>query len=203
MVSNKELQESRMRGYFIEAAKETLKGEGLKAMSVRTVSERAGYSFATLYNYFKDLNELIFICVKDFMAECGAFVDEQTIKSQPGKARLKFRMKAYINYFIQYPGIFELFYVERMNDIGKTQPTAVLIYEFTDRIGKADFEAMVLENTITPETAELIKLNLRNSIAGLLLLYNNRLQPVEYNEFTAMVEKQIEISIDQLTRQKN
>jgi DNA-binding transcriptional regulator YbjK len=87
MVSNKELQEKRMRGYFIDAAKETLKGEGLKAVNVRTVAERAGYSFATMYNYFKDLNELIFICVKDFMSECEAFADEQTdqLNAPPGQ----------------------------------------------------------------------------------------------------------------------
>ena len=71
---------------FNEANKETLKGEGLKAVSVRTVSEQAGYSFATLYNYFKDLNELIFICVKDFMMECETLIDEYSIGMELGPA---------------------------------------------------------------------------------------------------------------------
>ncbi len=195
MSANKELQESRMRGYFIEAAKETLKGEGLKAVNVRTVSERAGYSFATLYNYFKDLNELIFICVKDFMDECETFAMEQSQKSLPGRESLKSRMKACINYFVQYPGIFELFYIERMNDIGARQPTARMIYEFTDRIGAADIAVMIKDGGIGAEAAENLKLNLRNAVPGLLLLYNNRLQPSDYKEFISIVERQIELSM--------
>ena len=47
MSRNKEIQEQRVRQYFIDATREILKGEGLKAVNVRAVSERAGYSFAT------------------------------------------------------------------------------------------------------------------------------------------------------------
>ncbi|MBK6966968.1 MAG: TetR/AcrR family transcriptional regulator [Bacteroidales bacterium] len=195
MVKNKELQESRIRGYFIEAAKETLKGEGLKAVNVRTVSERAGYSFATLYNYFKDLNELVFICVSDFMDDCETSVDEHSARFNPGQERLKARMKATINYFIQYPGIFELFFVERMNDLGSGQPTARTIYEFTDRIVMDDIRHMTGSGEVSSEDEGLLKMNLRNSMAGLLLFYNNRLQPSDYEEFISIVEKQIDLSL--------
>lgn len=196
MTSNKELQESRIRGYFIDATKETLKGEGLKAVNVRAVSERAGYSFATLYNYFKDLNELVFICVQDFMVECETFTTEQSMKAKPGIERLKARMMAYIKYFTQYPGIFELFYVERMNDLGARQPTAQMIYGFTDRIASDDISIMIEKEGYTIETIENIKLNLRNAIAGLLLLYINRLQPNDYREFIAIAEKQVNFTLD-------
>lgn len=195
MTTNKELQESRMRGYFIEAAKETLKGEGIKALNVRYVAERAGYSFATLYNYFKDLNELIFICVKDFMDECETYIDQQSSDLQPGKERLRIRIMAYINYFTQYPGIFEVFFVERMNDIGARQPTALMIYEFTDRIGQEDINYLKENGLISTETAEFIKLNIRNSITGLMLFYNNRLQPSDYKDFKNLAEIQIGISL--------
>jgi len=195
MVSNKELQESRIRGYFIDAAKETLKGEGLKAVNVRTVSERAGYSFATLYNYFRDLNELIFVCVQDFMDECEAFCREQTAQAQPGRERLGAQMLAYMGYFTQYPGIFELFYTERMNDLGARQPTARMIYEFTDRIGHEDITHLIEKGEITPEQAVLLRLNLRNSIVGQLLFYINRQQPSDYREFLVIAKKQLEISL--------
>ena len=191
MVNNKELQEKRMRGYFIDAAKETLKGEGLKAVNVRTVAERAGYSFATMYNYFKDLNELIFICVKDFMSECEAFADEQTDQQTPGSMRLRGRIRAMIQYFTQYPGIFELFYLERMNDIGARQPTAEMIYLFTDRIIQSDLEYMISSGEISAHDAEMLKISLRNGVAGMLLFYNNRLQPDDYGKFTEIAEKQL------------
>jgi len=200
MVSNKELQESRIRGYFIEAARETLKGEGLKAVNVRTVSERAGYSFATLYNYFKDLNELIFVCVQDFMNECEDFCREQSVLAQPGRESLGAKMMAYIGYFTQYPGIFELFYTERMNDLGARQPTAGMIYEFTDRIGHEDITHLIENGEITPEQAALLGLNLRNSIAGLLLFYNNRQQPTNHREFLDIAGKQMEITLGMINK---
>ena len=65
-MKNKELQEKRMKGYFIQATKDILKGEGLKGISVRNIADQAGYSYATLYNYFKDINDLVFVCVNDF-----------------------------------------------------------------------------------------------------------------------------------------
>lgn len=196
MSGNKKIQEERIRGYFIEAAKETLKGEGLKAVSVRTVSERAGYSFATLYNYFKDLNELIFICVKDFMEECETMIDESSAGMEPGSERLKKRMKTYIRYFTQYPGTFELFYVERMNDIGARQATAEMIYAFTDKIIEADIQKMKDDLSIDELKVDNIKLFLKNSITGLLLFYNNRVQPNNYKEFLKIADQQIAICLD-------
>lgn len=198
MVSNKELQEKRMRGYFIDAAKETLKGEGLKAVNVRTVAERAGYSFATMYNYFKDLNELIFICVKDFMSECEAFADEQSDQQTPGSVRLRVRIRAMIQYFTQYPGIFELFYLERMNDIGARQPTAEMIYLFTDRIIQNDIEQMISSGEISAQDAEMLKISLRNGVAGMLVFYNNRLQPVDYRKFMETTENQLDFLIQRI-----
>ena len=59
-MEKKEIQEQRMRQYFIDAAKEIIKGEGLKCISTRNVSDRAGYSYATMYNYFKNINDLIY-----------------------------------------------------------------------------------------------------------------------------------------------
>jgi len=105
-MGNKEIQEQRMKNYFIQATKEILKGEGLKCISVRNVADRAGYSYATLYNYFKDIKDLIFECVVDFQQECEEFVKAESKKSSAGKEKIKAVTTAYIKYFIQYPGIF-------------------------------------------------------------------------------------------------
>jgi AcrR family transcriptional regulator len=195
MVSNKELQEKRMRGYFIEAAKEILKGEGVKALNVRAVSERAGYSFATLYNYFKDLNELTFICVQDFLDECEAFADAQSLPGNMGVDRLRIRMKAVINYFTQYPGIFELCFVEKMNDLGSGQSTGRMIFDFTGKIASDDLGAMIADGLISDSHAEIIGMSLRNSITGMLIFYLNRLQPADYKGFLKIVENQLDSAI--------
>lgn len=192
MTKNKEIQEKRIRQYFIDATREIVKGEGLKAVNVRSVSERAGYSFATLYNYFKDLNELIFICVQGFMTECEAMIAGESYDLEPGFVRIKKRMEIFIRYFTQYPDIFELFYVERMNDIGARQYTSRMIYLFTDKIIEEDVDKLIKDQIISESRAENLKLSLKNSIIGMLLFYNNRLQPKDYEEFLEIANQQID-----------
>ena len=58
-----------MMRYFIEAAEELILSNGLKNLTIRSVTERAGYSSATLYNYFDDLDELIMYTAFKFQRE--------------------------------------------------------------------------------------------------------------------------------------
>ena len=55
------LRQRRIMSYFVEAADEIIKQEGLSAVTTRKVADKAGYTSATLYNYFDNLNHLIFI----------------------------------------------------------------------------------------------------------------------------------------------
>ena len=61
---NRQIQEERIKTYFLDSAKNLLRAEGLKGVSVRNVAYRAGYSYATLYNYFKDIE-------KDHLCPCS------------------------------------------------------------------------------------------------------------------------------------
>ena len=108
---NKEIQEERVRDYFIQAANEILRGEGISNLSVRNVAEKAGYSYATLYNYFKNIDELLSVCIFDFIEEGKEFILDETKNIPKGKDKLEAIIKSYIKFFIQYPGIFELFYI--------------------------------------------------------------------------------------------
>lgn len=46
--------------YFIEAASQIIEEEGLEAVTIRKVADIAGYNSATLYNYFENLDHLVF-----------------------------------------------------------------------------------------------------------------------------------------------
>ncbi|NCD10629.1 MAG: TetR/AcrR family transcriptional regulator, partial [Negativicutes bacterium] len=122
-MTKNEIQEQRMRGYFIDATRTILKGEGLRAVSVRNVAEIAGYSYATLYNYFRDVKDLVFECVCDFQNECTRFVEEKVGEEAPGLRRIRAITIAYMKYFVEYPGIFELFFIEKPSEIANKQPT--------------------------------------------------------------------------------
>lgn len=57
---NRRVQRNRIYRYFIDAAVDILNEDGLDAITIRAVSERAGYNSATLYNYFTNLDHLKF-----------------------------------------------------------------------------------------------------------------------------------------------
>lgn len=45
--------------YFIESAYQLIESEGLELLTIRKVSDLAGYNSATLYNYFENLDNLV------------------------------------------------------------------------------------------------------------------------------------------------
>lgn len=189
---NQIIQEERMKAYFVEATKKLLKGEGLKVVNVRNIAEEAGYSYATLYNYFKDVKELVFECAKDFESECIEIVKEETKNSKRGISRIKSISKSYVKYFVQYPGIFELFFLERITDLGHKNPTNNLVYFLLDNLCEEEWNYCMQQHIWSKNEIEIKKELLRNNLAGLLLFYLNRHTPKNYNEFVELTNRQIE-----------
>lgn len=182
-MKNKKIQEERVKGYFIQATKDILKGEGLNGISVRNVADKAGYSYATLYNYFKDINDLIFICVNDFQEECKEFVNSQTKGDTAGIEKLKATIIAYLKYFTEYPGIFDLFYLAKGGDFCNKQTIIEVINKSLDNVCADEWNFCLKHKVFKVENVEQLKAQLRYSVIGLLSLYLNRLSPKTYSEF--------------------
>lgn len=191
IMERKQIQEQRIRYYFVQAAKDILRSEGLKGISVRNVAQHAGYSYATLYNYFKDIRFLVFECVKDFQEECTTFVLEKAGSAPMGIERLKAISKAYVEYFVEYPGIFELFYIEKMSAYGNSNETAELIYTFLDRLCEDDWNSYANTMKLAPEFIDKLRDQLRFSLIGLLLFYLNRNYPGSYEAFVSGMDTQL------------
>lgn len=68
-MDKKEFQKKRMMSYFIEAANQIIETEGIDAITIRKVSDIAGYNSATLYNYFENLDHLIFFASMKYLKE--------------------------------------------------------------------------------------------------------------------------------------
>jgi AcrR family transcriptional regulator len=188
---HKEIKEQRVKGYFIQAAKEILKGEGLVCVSTRNVADRAGYSYATLYNYFRDIKDLVFECAKGFIDEVRDFVKNETAGFSAGRERIQAKIKAYLNYFIQYPGIFELFFLERVSSMGNNQKTVELIYTLLDTLCADDWNYCIEHGMVRADQIEILAGHIRFTAAGLLLFYINRRHPQAYDEFMSLAQAQI------------
>lgn len=189
IVKFKKIQEQRIRGYFIQAAKDILKEEGLKSASVRNIAERAGYSYATLYNYFKDVKELVFECVVDFQEDCRQIVEQQTRHLPRGKEKLKAIIQSYIKYFLKYPGIFDLFFLEK---IPRLNPGIQLIFTQLDSLCEEEWDYCINHQQYTLEEQSIKSAQLRYQIAGLLLFYLNRRQPDSRSQLMAVAKQQLD-----------
>lgn len=191
-MTRKEIQEQRMKDYFIQATKEILKGEGLKALSVRSIAEKAGYSFATLYNYFKDVKELIFVCVKDFQLECEEYVIQKTKKAEKGEEKIKAIVTSYAEYFVQYPSVFEIFFIEKLPPSKDNEVISELISLFLHKLCAKEFEYCISNNIYTAEEIETISKELNSMTLGILILYINRNYPSTYPDFYSNLKLQLD-----------
>ncbi len=191
-MKKKEIQEERMRRYFIEATKAIIKGEGIRGVSVRSVADHAGYSFATIYNYFRDINVLLFECVQDFQQECLEFTDDAPAEGRGCTSKIRARVKAYVGYFTEYPGIFELFYTARAGDLGNKESTLDIIERSLDSVCEKDWNECFRKGSVTSEQALRIKGRLRYTVTGLLVMYMNRRRPADYLEFRQTLDQQLD-----------
>jgi len=191
-MDRKQIQDERMRGYFIDSAKNLIKGEGLRSISARHVADHAGYSYATLYNYFKDINDLIFRCVEDFSGEAENFIQSKVKDITPGKNRIKATAKAYLEYFTEYPGVFELFFLEKMGNFGNRKETAGLITGLFARLCAEDAGIWAAEEGLKQERVEETIDRLNSTMAGMLLLYENRMKPDKYSDFINTAAKYLD-----------
>ena len=68
-MNKRDIQRKRTMSYFIDAAAKILKEEGKDAITIRKVASAAGYNSATLYNYFENLDHLVFFAAMRFIKE--------------------------------------------------------------------------------------------------------------------------------------
>jgi AcrR family transcriptional regulator len=191
-MDNESISEERMRNIFIQAAKELLKGEGLKSINARNIADKAGYSYSTFKNYFKDLKDLVFECIKGFQDECEEYVSSETKKVPRGIEKIKAISKAYAKYLIEYPSVFELFYIEKMSDIEGKHLVSDRICNFSDTLCAEEWKYCVKEELVSPGQANSMRSILKYQIPGLLLIYLNRRNPIEYSEFITILDRQFD-----------
>jgi AcrR family transcriptional regulator len=196
----KEVHEERVKGYFLAAAKDLIRGEGLEVISARNVAERAGYSYATLYNYFNDIRDLIFSCVEDFIEECRAFVGNCASKAPAGKEHLLAVVSGYCNFFIQYPGIFELLFHQKASAIATAQSKLIKIVDFLPELTTNDWRVIADDQDSDGEISGGVQSGYIYSIHGLLLLYLNNRQVMEYNQVMQKVKELTEQAVQKYAK---
>ena len=100
------LKQYRIMRYFIEATVKIIKEEGINAITIRKVSNYAGYTSATLYNYFDSLEHLVFLANMDSLEE---YVDVLPTYTENCKNSVEVYMgisKCYAIHAYEHPEVF-------------------------------------------------------------------------------------------------
>lgn len=66
---NQELKKARMTRYFIDAVKELAKSQPVFSITLRDIARQAGFNSATLYNYFKNMEQFMAFALMDLTSE--------------------------------------------------------------------------------------------------------------------------------------
>ncbi len=109
---NKLLQRERMTAYFIEAAKHIIEQQGFGALTVRSIAEQAGYSYATLYNYFCDLEALLGVLVIEYTEQCYEYLMLHTREEACKMQKLRTQAMHFVEYYLAKPEVYRLIYIE-------------------------------------------------------------------------------------------
>lgn len=80
------LKKTRILKFFIDATAALIQEEGIEGITIRKIAERSGYNSATIYNYFENLDHLIFLAALHFIKPYATNVSSY---AQKGKNALE------------------------------------------------------------------------------------------------------------------
>lgn len=115
-MANKDLQKKRILIYFIEAAQEIMKKEGISNITIRRVAQSAGYNSATLYNYFEDLDHLILYASLKYLHLYTAEVTDAFSRCNGEREFFLQMWESFCRISFQYPEPFERIFFCKHSD---------------------------------------------------------------------------------------
>lgn len=138
----KELQKNRMKSYFIESTKELIIEMGIENITTKKIGDRAGYSYATIYNYFENFNELICICIKEFSEEMRNDLEKKSKNIENNIEKIYTITKLSIDYAVKNTNIYNLFlsnsidftYFKKTDDHRFIHPGYLLLTDIMEHI---------------------------------------------------------------------
>ena len=188
------IKRKRTLQHFIDAAKEIIEKEGVKQVTARKVGKLSGYSYATIYNYFNDLKELLAYCAFDYLKACSKEMMAIDTKGLDIVSIIQKYNTTYFKYFAENPQIFQLVFLEDLDDyptqlISETAEPAAgyLLLEHLNKFAAKGF--------IEKEDVNIIhQLNIA-SVHGKLLFFNNNRDLTTMSEVIEILNKEVEFMI--------
>lgn len=190
-MDKKSRQRERVKRYFIDAAKEIINSSGLAAVSARSVADQAGYSSATIYNYFADLNDLLWQVTVELIQEMA---DTLRPVYQPGSDpihMLKQGYHRYVSYYLERTEIYHFLFHARIGQPSaevEAQLQMNLIGEQQERV----LRDCVAQGIVKATDAPLIAPLLVTLVHGLLSMHFTSYQQLSAPELLDALDRNID-----------
>ena len=183
----KNVKKEYVKSKFVEAAKIIILQDGVSSVTARRIAELTGYSYASLYNYFTDLNELL-LETKLFMIRemTQAGQDHASVMYDP-LLHMKESMRKPVDFFITNPNIFRFFY---MYELDYRNVEAMKSLEL-EKAYYQDFAPFVESGRIKEADIPALSRTILYSVFGIITLYlsNNGLTKDDiYRDMDRIIE---------------
>lgn len=187
----KNIKKEFVKSKFVDATKAIILQDGVLNVTVRRVAEMTGYSYATIYHYFKDLNELLLETKLSMIHDMVAVGSAQMARSEDPLEQKKQQAKLMAGFFIDNPNIFGFFYQYKMDE---SNATAMRSLEL-ERVYYDDFAPFVESGAISQADIPVISRAITYTVFGSVTIFlsNNGLTREE-------VFKDIDNTIDLLLK---
>ena len=167
------LKQKRMLQYFIEAAQHIIDRDGFDNVTIRKISQEAGYNSATIYNYYEDLEHLLqFACVGYLVKYQKELLKRITGLKSPKDIYLT-TWKLFASQCYDHPKVFyQLFFSKHKDKIYKTFYRYIEIFDvkYGDIPPQKIFSFITLPDLVKRHTILL------EGLADAGLINNDRLQ---------------------------
>lgn len=174
-MEKKKIQTKRKRSYFIEATKSLIEENGVEGLTVKKIAQRAGYATGTLYNYFDNLNVLLFNCILDYFEELYNELSNIQVVDGDYQNYLLTLMAVYTDYFTQKPEIYYLIYLKNLGPIEAVNDGKTFRPKISSLLKNALIDYYKSNDvSITKKELEIIGSLITNSLHGNLLFYINK-----------------------------
>lgn len=174
-----ELKRKRIMNYFLDAAEEIAKKEGIENLSIRNVADAAGYNSATLYNYFENFEQLTaFLVIRSMAGYLKESMEILNNITDPFNNYLAL-WEIYCNCSFENPSIYTYAYSsskEKMNMVQiQTKPYFEIFY---------DEDIDIVDNAYFVEDYQEVNNSIRKRLvkAGLFSEENSK-EVVEFGHF--------------------
>ncbi len=153
-----DIKKKRTIKIFIAATARIIKNEGIESVTIRRVAKLSGYNSATIYNYFDNIQQLIFFAaikfIKDYVREMPSYIDQ----SSDPLERFLLMWEIFCLHSFRKP---QIYYAIFSVDIGDRPENLVSSYYklFPEELGNPpeDLIPMLLESTLSKRNSLAIQ----------------------------------------------